>query len=214
MADTYDIVSLAEAKLAVNVEAADTAYDDELAAIVTASSQRIVDACGPVVNRTFTAETYDGGGTCIMLRNAAIGPHASTTIASLAEYDTAGTATTLSAEDYDTKPTEAYIVDPETGTVWRRQSGTDYAFYAGRRNVVATYTSGRGASTAAVPPKFKTACALMVAHLWRQRGPQAGAFRSDVDGGPVFGVASFALPKAVKDLLSVELRPDRVFGIA
>lgn len=214
MADTYDFVSLAEAKTAINVEASDTTYDTELAVVVTGVSQGLVDLCGPVVNRTYTAETYDGGHPTILLRNAAVGMLATTTISALAEYNEAGTPTTLSAEDFDTKPAQAYVVDPETGIVHRRANGFDDWFALGRRNIVATYTSGRGANTAAVPPKFKTGAALMIAHLWRQRGPQAGAFRTDTDGGPMFGVAPFSIPNAVTDLLRHELRADRHFGMA
>lgn len=206
MADTYDLLTLTEGKRAINVPDATTTYDTELAQIITAASQRIVDLCGPVVNRTFTTEVYDGGQSFVFLRNAALGELAVTTITAAAEYDTAGTATTLTLEDYDTKPSDAYIVNSATGQVFRRSSGSAYTFVDGSGNVVFTYTSGRAANTAAVPAKFKAACQIMVAHLWRQRGPQAGAFRNDTDSGPAYGVAPFALPRAVEDLLAYEQR--------
>lgn len=214
MADTYDIITLAEGKDSINVEVTDTSLDTEIALVITAVSQRIVDLCGPVVNRTFTNEAYDGGTYELLLRNAAIGDLATTTISAAAEYTQAGVGTTLTAETYNTKPADGYLIDPEAGIVYRRRTGYGYWFWPGKRNVVFTYASGRGANTAAVPPKFKEAAQIMVAHLWRQRGPQAGAYRTDVDGGPMFGVASFSLPKAVTELLRREALPERHLGIA
>lgn len=213
MADTYDILTPAEGKNAINVEVSDIEVDSELAGVITAVSERIVDLCGPVVNKAFTNEAYNGGLEEIVLRNAAIGDKATTTISAAAEYTAAGVATTLTAENYNTKPTNGYLIEPETGIVYRRRNGYGYCFWPGTRNVVFTYTSGRAASTAAVPAKFKTAGLIMVAHLWRQRGPQAGAYRTDADGGPMFGVAPFSVPRAVTDLLAREIRPDRKLGI-
>lgn len=206
-ADTYDLLTLSEGKAAINVRDFDEKYTVDLEGYITAASQRIVDLCGPVVYRTFTAEVYDGGVGYVELRNAAYGPLAVTTIGSAAEYDSGGVATTLTAEDYATKPADGFLVEPETRIVRRRVGGSAGWFLSGSRNLVFTYTSGRAASTATVPAKFKTAAQILVAHLWRQRGPQAGAYRNDTDGGPMFGVAPFATPKAVTDLLSSEIPP-------
>lgn len=206
MADTYDLVTLDEAKNAIKVKSAVPNYDIDLAEIVTAASQRIVDLCGPVVTRTFTNEMYDGGAAYVVLRNVAIGPLAATTVTSLVEYDGAGNAKTLTAEDFDTKPDDAFLIEPETGIVFRRSRASDYNFASGRRNVVFTYASGRAASTAVVPAKFKSAAETMIAFLWRERGPRAGAYRTDTESGPIFGVAPFATPNAVVDMLSKEIK--------
>ena len=74
MADTYDLVTLEEVKPGLNVPLNETRYDTELALIITAVSQRIVEECGPVVNVVRTAEVYDGGYGDIMLRNVAWSP--------------------------------------------------------------------------------------------------------------------------------------------
>ncbi|HVV37588.1 MAG TPA: hypothetical protein VHC63_13345 [Acidimicrobiales bacterium] len=228
MADQYDIVTLDEGKTAINVKSATGTYDTELASVITAVSQRLVDLCGPVVNRTFTNETYDGGPlvgrqfldeavdrgySSIELRHAAVGPLATTTITNAVEYDSTGAGTTLSPETFDTKPADAYLVKPETALVFRRRSGIEWRYLQGQGNVVFTYTSGRAASTAAAPDKFKQAALIMIAHVWRQRGPQAGAYRVDAESGPVFGVAPFAVPNAVVELLLDDRRPDRVAAI-
>lgn len=214
MADTYDLLSLAEGKNAVGQDTnTDSTFVTALEIAITAASQRIVDFCGAVVTRTYTAETHDGGGPTITLRYAGWGDLATTTVASLSEYDTTGTATALTLEDYDTKPADGYLVRSRTAELVRRASGGSANFTPGYDNVVVTYTSARAANTAAVPAKFKEACKIMLAHMHRQKGPQAGAFRGDVDDGPIFGVAPFILPRAVTDLLAHEIRPDRRWGI-
>lgn len=207
MADPYDLLTLDEGKAAINVQGLEAKYDLAVDAYITAASERIVDMCGPVVDRTFTGEVYDGGAGWIALRNAAFGPLAITTIDALSEYDYTGTATALSVEDFDTKPVYGFMVDAALGVIRRRSSGSGYVFVAGSQNVVVTYTSGRAASTATVPSKFKVAAQILVAHLWRQRGPQAGAYRTDTDSGPMFGVAPFAMPRAVEDMLAYDRRP-------
>lgn len=213
MADTYDLLSLAEGKRAIGQETnVDPGFVTELEAAITSVSQRLVDICGAVVSRTYTSEKYDGGDYYLTLRNAGVGELVTTTISSVTEYDTGGTSTALSEEDYDTKPANGYLYEADTATLYRRSSGADVCFAAGRRNVLVTYTSSRAATTAAVPAKFKQAAGIMLAHLWRQRGPQAGAFRTDVEG-PMFGVAPFALPRAVLDILRHEIKPDKLYGI-
>lgn len=214
MADTYDLLTLAEGKAAIGQSAnSEVGFVARLESAITAVSQRIVDLCGPVVTRTFTAETYDGGDGDIILRNAAWGDLATTTIASLSEYDTSGAATALTAEDFDTKPADGYLIVARRATITRRSSGGRYYFAPGIDNVVVTYTSLRAATTAAVPAIFKDAARTMLAHTWRQQGPQAGTARSDVDGAPIFGVAPFSVPRAVTDMLTHHIRPDRRWGI-
>lgn len=214
MADTYDLLTLAEGKAAIGQDSnSESAFVARLEGAITAVSQRIVDVCGPVVTRTFTNETYDGGDCDIVLRNAGVGALVTTTISSLAEYDRAGSSLTLTAEDYDTKPADGYRLIQRIATIERRSSGYRYRFEPGEDNVVVTYTSARAATTAAVPPKFKTAASTFLAHLWRQQGPQAGAFRTDLDDGPMFGVAPFALPRAVVDMLAHDIKPEKRFGI-
>lgn len=214
MADTYDLLTLTEGKRAVGQATnTDSGFVADLESAITSVSQRIVDICGPVVTRTFTSETYDGGSSDIVLRNAAWGPLATTTISAISEYDTTGTATALTLEDYDTKPTEGFLVIAPSATVLRRYSGGIARFTPGIDNVVVTYTSSRAANTAAVPAIFKEAARVMLAHVWRQRGPQAGAFRNDLDGQPVFGVAPFSLPRAVTDNLAHHIHPAKRYGI-
>lgn len=209
MADsTVDVVTLDELKPGLNIPVATTTYDTRLAMVITAVSQRLKDLCGPIVNTTFTDEAYDGGSLDIYLRNAGYSQTVTTTISAVKEYDTAGTLTTLTAETASSKPADGYLLSKEPGErhrLIRRSSGYDYLFAPGRANVLVTYTSGRAANTAAVPPKFKQAAIIAINHVHSTIGAQSGAARAgQVDGLP-FGVPPFAMPKAALDLLRAEL---------
>lgn len=197
MADTLDLVTLAEAKSALNI--VDTTHDTELASFITAVSRRLDDLCGPIVKRTVTDELHAGGTESVILRQAPAAESATTTITSVKEYS-AGTATTLTAETVTTSTTDDYSFDPTTGVLRRRSTWSNRDFAT--QNVVVTYSAGRYASTAAVDPKFKQAAGIMLAHLWRSTQGISGRFGP----GEVL-TTPFALPNAVVDLLAGEIQP-------
>lgn len=200
MADTLDILSLDEAKRALNIATADTTFDTELAAYITAVSQRIDDMCGPVVQRTVTGEVHNGGSLIIW---PTLTPVVSVT--SLAEY-TGGVATTLTAETAAAAGT--YLLagaGTHNSQLRRRRSWNDTGFASGRSNVVITYVAGRYANTAAVSAKFKQAAAKTLAWLWRGDQGAGTATFGAVDGSSLFGLG-FALPNSVVELLAYEQR--------
>ena len=203
MADTLDILTLDEAKRALNIPLADTSFDTEVASYVTAVSQRLDDLCGPVVNRTITAETHDGGGEYIFPNYT---PVASVT--TVTQY-LSGTATVLAAEDFDTSTTNDYLltgVGTHAAMIRRRSSWSDSVFPAGRANVLITYVAGRFATTAAVSPKFKQGAAKMLSVMWK--GDQgAGTVTFGAPETEDLGIIGFAIPRAVLELLAEEIRP-------
>ena len=209
MADTtVDLITLVELKPGINQETSETGDDVELAVVITAVSQRFRDLCGPIVNTTFTDEAYDGGCVDVMLRNAGYSRTVTTTISAVKEYDTAGALTTLTAETATSKPADGYILGNDSGEkhrLIRRSSGYDYLFAPGRSNVLVTYTSGRAANTAAVPPKFKEAAIITCNHVWSLVGAQSGAARVGSIDGLAFQVPSFTVPKGALDLIRHEL---------
>ena len=163
MADTLDVISLTEAKTALGVTA--TTWDTPLAQAITAVSRQVDQLCGPVVNRTVTAETHDGGDWTIQLRRRPV-----YSITSVTEYD-GTTATTLTAESNTVKPSDAYLHDGDTGTlvsglIRRRSNDSDDVFEVGRRNIAVTYVAGRAANTAGVDAKFKQAAVMMLRNIW------------------------------------------------
>lgn len=203
MADTLDLISLDEAKRALNIPLADTTFDTEVASYVTAVSQGLDDLCGPVVHRTITDEVHDGGLDYILPIRT---PVASVT--TVKQY-LSGTATTLTAETVAVSTTNDYLlvaVGTHGATIRRRSTWSDSVFPAGRGNVVITYVAGRFANTAAVSPKFKQGAAKMLAHMWRgDQGAGTSTFGAPVDQ-PVFGLG-FAIPNAVVELLADERKP-------
>jgi hypothetical protein len=203
MADTLDILTLAEAKLEVNIASSDTTQDTELANYITAVSRRIDSLCGPVVNRTFTTETYYVGG-CDRYIDLRTYPVSSVT--AVVEYDAAGNATTLTGETVSTKQASGFLLDVSVRRprrIYRRASGVTYQFPAGGA-VTVTYVAGRAANTAAADPVFKNAAASVFGYLWRNRQ----GIGSDTFGATDVGIIPpFALPRGLLEGLSDELLP-------
>lgn len=145
MADTLDVVTLAEAKAALGITT--NTYDAVLPGLITAASRREDAYAGPVVVRAVT-EVHDGGFMSIILDQPPV-----SSVTTVKEYSS-GSLTTLAAEVYTTAGTEMdYRVDLTTGEVKRRASGADTWFGSGRVEIV--YVAGRYATTAAVDPLFK-----------------------------------------------------------
>lgn len=166
-----DVLTFGEAKDALQQDrAGSTVNDDQVRQWITAVSRRIDELCGPVVVRTVTDETHNGGGSFIEPRNTPV-----SSVTSLIEYD--GTsAATLTAESNSTKPTKGYLLDEDGGhycVIWRRGSNADAAFPPGRRNVVLTYEAGRYADTEDVHERFKLAAGAALRRLWHR---EAGAW--------------------------------------
>lgn len=192
-----DLVTLGEAKAALRLPS--NTNDGLLGSWITAVSVRVDELCGAVVVRTVTDELHDGGAGFVAPVYVPI-----SSVTSISEYDSAGTATVLSAEDYDTKPADGWLVDGEL--IRRRSSGADAVFAAGRRNVRVTYVSGRVANTAAVTEQFKRAALVIVAHMWREEHGQASTSFAADDGLVTVG-AGWAIPRRARDLLGDQIRP-------
>lgn len=194
MADTLDIITLAEGRAAVNLHASDTTQDAEVAAYITAVSRRLDQAVGPVVVRTITAETHDGSAATVRLYHPPV-----FSVTSVTEYvDTTGTVLTAEAVGVATTANN-YVLNARYGILTRRSGGSDVSFSYGRSRVVITYVAGRYANTAAVDPLFKSAATIMVAHLWRREQsaePMTAYQRSH-------GVA---IPRVVREMLADEWR--------
>jgi hypothetical protein len=209
MADTLDLIALSEGKAAINIASTDTTQDTELKGYITAISRRIDSLCGPVVRRLYQDEdhlTY--GNTYIDLRTPPI-----YSVEGVVEYDQDGVHTHLTEETVTTKPVSAWLVDPSTKVqfrVLRRSEGLPYTFpYGGIVRV--EYYAGRYLDTAAVDAVFKQAAAIMLAHLWRrEQGVGSSTFGLATEGG-MGGTPTFAVPRAVLELLAEHLRP---MGIA
>lgn len=198
MAD-IDIITLDEAKAALNMDLDDDTFDDELAMFVTAVSERIDDLCGPVVKRAVTDEVHIGGGAIIWPHQPPVD-----TIESIIEY-ASGAATTLSAESLTVAGD--YVFD-NAGThnalLRRRSSWSNRSFGGGQ--VVVSYTAGRFDTTDDVSAKFKQAAAKTLAWLWKGDQGVGSATFGGAEETSLFGLG-FALPNVVVELLAYERKP-------
>ena len=194
MADTYDLLSLAEAKATLGQSASATDLDTTIASYVTAVSRVLDENCGPLVQRTVTAEKYSGDGSSILrLRQ-----QPASSITSCTEYQ--GTvAVTLTVETIGTAPSAGCMLDPDTGLLYRRAGGWDYSWYPGRGNITVTYTAGRYANTAAVDARVKRAAGMLLRHLWAIDKGSGNMMFGEVDMPIPMG---FAIPNRVREMLS------------
>lgn len=193
---TLDVITVAKAKVALNIAAANTDHDTELAAYVTAVSLAMDKMFGPIVQRSVT-EAHDGGGA-IFLRSYPVA-----SITSVAERS-GTTATTLAAENFAAPTANDYQVDLLAGILDRRSGGWPSTFAYGSQNIIVTYVAGRFANTAAVDANFQEAAAITVSHLWRpEQGVATGPFGAENVGQLPL---TFAFPNAAMQLLPGEKR--------
>lgn len=201
-----DLLSLAEARSAVNLPTGAGAHDTDLQLFLTGLSRRIDQLCGSVVIRTVTAERHDGGSHRIWLEKSP-----ASSITSVSEWlDT--TETVLTSETDSVKPADAYLLG-NTGPlsfIRRRNTGTDARFATGRENVVITYPSGRYADTASVDELFKLAAASILRRIWKREQSswaQEPDFFPDTEN-PRPGLQFFkAVDPMIMEFLADELLP-------
>lgn len=203
MADTLDVLTIAEARTAVGL-GSDTSKDTVLAAWVTAVSRQLDQLCGPIVKRTVTDELHDGGSYSIRLNRRPV-----YSITTISEY-TNTTAQALTAETNATKTAYNFLHDGTTGTlnsgvILRRNSNSDANWTAGRRNVAVTYEAGRAADTASVDAKFKQAASMLLRTAWV--GEQASGTQTfnDVGFDPTTALLGPRLLNRVAALLDGEM---------
>ena len=206
---SLDVLTLDEARIAVGLAPTDTNQDARLSVYVTAISKRLDMLCGPIVQRTVTAELHSGGDWWIDLQMSPI-----KSVTTVTEY--AGTsATTLSQETIGTTPSNAYALEPwrdglYKGRLIRRTGGIDSRFPLGRNNVTVTYVPGRFADTASVDAKFKQAASWVLSNTFRkEQRPVNPAFQSPELLGDTEqpGIPGYLIPYVADSLLVDEIIP-------
>lgn len=187
-ADPRLIISLADARNALNVPSGTRVNDDELRLFIAATTPVIEDIAGPVLAAT-KVESRDGDGrTCIPLYEYPSG------ITSVVEN-----GTTLAASDY-------YL--DSAGILWRGASkGAGRWSSTGR--IVVTYTVGSGV----IPPNVILAAREEVRFLWQvgQQGQRPAFNGGDTTTG--YTPTGYAVPNRVLELLAASTG-NKVPGIA
>lgn len=194
MADTLDILTLTEGKAAINMEASNTDHDDEIARQITAVSRMIDAACGPVVQRTITAEIHDGGVSALYLQSPVVS-------VSLIRYASGGSVETLDAVAFGAS-TSGYSIDLTSGRLLRRFGGSQGTWGTGSQ-IEATYVAGRYADTASVDARFKECAAAVLRRLWKREAgtwAQSSSFFEQLgDGDAPIGTGFFRVAKPIID---------------
>lgn len=200
-----DLLTLAEARMAAGIGNLDTSKQLLFDAAISAASDKLEQVVGPVIYGTVTGELHDGGGNLIYLKRTPVAQ-----IVTLVEYNDT-TAGTLTAETNAAKPADGYVLGTITGQVFRRSSNADALFPVGRANVYCTYVAGRCGTVTAVPDRYKIATGLILKNLWRaweHSAVQLGEFEV-----PQAQFPTFAIPRAVKDMLADEWRTGSGLGV-
>jgi hypothetical protein len=191
MADLLDVVTVDECAAALNGIDVD---DGQLPRYVTAVSRRIDGVCGPVVVRDVTDERHDGGHRTVLLKQTPV-----LLIDDVTEHRN-GVAVTIAGEEDDTLPVDGYVIDRQTGLLYRSASGCARNWWPGLANIKVSYSAGRYTTTNDVDDRFRSAAVMMIRHLWlADQG-----VGSDMYGSPT---VPFAVPNAVIDMLRDDLRP-------
>lgn len=179
-ADPGYIVSLADAKLHLNIPAPTTTHDEELRGHVEMATKVCEFFAGPVVVRSYTERVASCGW--MMLEHTPV-----VSVTTITPWLTAG-ATYLAAD---------VAFDPDTGRVERLNGGY---FTGGPFRVV--YKAGR----AIVPANLTMAALAIVKHAWAsQRGTQ-GRTRMGGDDTSVVPGLGFAVPNRALEYLQPNKR--------
>lgn len=180
-ADPLDLLTLAEAKRAINMKAANEDHDLALETDITAISRLIDAECGPVVQRTVTAERLDADD--VVLR---FSPVAS--IGTVREARS-GDIETLTAHSFG-GTVDGYYAEPHwtggtflSGVLQRRYDGAPGAWPAGAE-IEVTYTAGRYPTTATVDRRFKACAGAVLQRFWKgEAGIWAQSAQTIYDAG-------------------------------
>lgn len=172
------IISMADARDALNLPTTNTVSDDELRLYIAAATPVIEDITGPVLTAS-TVETFSGGGRLGLALSAI------------------PTAITSVVEDSVTLAASAYCFD-EAGILWRGSSPRGGSWSAtAPRNVTVTYAVGAGT----IAPNVILAAREEVRFLYqRQQAPRPSFGASD--GATTYTPSGYAVPNFVVELLA------------
>jgi len=196
VADTLDVCTLEDVKAALGLQ--DGSFDAELAGYVTAVSRMLDEKCGPIVQRTITAEEIDAKSGLASLKWYPV-----LSVTTVTEYS-GTTATVLTQQTPGTAPASGYRVDKATGMLTRYSGGTPCWFAP---VVVVTYVAGRYATTAAVDERFARAAVLTIVEQWRANKGM-GTVTFGVAGEAVMSSGTTGIPRDAWVLIKSDLRVD------
>lgn len=182
------ILTLADARTACRIAAADTTNDSDLTTTyIPAVAVVCEDQAGPILAVSGLTWTVDGGRTFVVL------PSKPTAIASVTET---GVALAAGVD---------YTVNLRAGIITRGSTQTPYVFLPGQQNVVVTYSAGYAATTADVTANHRLAARIILRQMWQADQQGTGAGRqingAGVDLDTVSTPSGFLVPRRAYELL-------------
>lgn len=172
------IVSLADAKAQLNIDADDTTDDTEILRFIRAATAVVEMYVGAVVRRT-VVETFNGGRPELLLSTSPV-----LSITSVVDF-----GSTLDPAAYKFNPASA-VLTKTAGGVYR------VPFLPGSNTVVVTYIAG----TSATAPNVAQAALIILAHMWETQRSAAGG-RPPLGEEPVVDTARYSVPYRALELL-------------
>jgi uncharacterized phiE125 gp8 family phage protein len=177
-----DIFTLAQAKKQLNIDAADTASDDELSGVyIPAVTAVIENNVGKVINRSVT-EVFDGGRAVLLLTSIPVVSITSVTEAG-SVLDPAG-----------------YVVDKNSGVLTRVSGVSAIACLPGIQSVSVLYVAGQAADVTQVAGNVRLAGLIILQHMWETQRPAGGGpfSQGQDDYDPRY---SYSIPRRALELL-------------
>lgn len=173
------IVSLADAKHQLNIDASDTSDDVELRGFITGASLAVERELGTIVaRRTFTERRTANGGR-LLLSNVPV----------------LSLTTAASPDGSTTWPVEDLDFDAATGLVAAASSTPLSA------DVDMTYTAG----LRIVPEDYQLATLIVIQHLWETQRGTMGAVPGGGQEPEYMSGRGFALPRRALELLGTTI---------
>lgn len=199
------LVGLGEVKEYLNIASSDRTHDAELVRFADAMVPVVEKITGPVLQRTYQNEAYDGGGAVIMLRHYPV-----IQILSVIEYRGPVPYQLSEITSIDVGSIYSYMYEPPGAIVRRSVGGGMTTFPPGSGAVLVSYLAG----FSKVPDNIRMAV-LELVRVNYQRTQQMGrplfggsgsGDESDPSGPPL----GFLVPGRVRELLAPNKRPPRI----
>ena len=192
------IVSIGEVKEYLNIQDTDKSRDAKLMRMIRSVAPAIEFITGPVLQRVYQNEVYDGTGPWISLRNRPV-----LEVHSVTEYrgPIAYPLTQVVTPDQGT--IYSYMFESPGRIVRRTVGGAQTAFPIGAETVFVTYTAG----LASVPANIsESACELIRAHFQRTQQGRPRGGTAGMDDEPGQWILGFYVPNGVHERLAPNRR--------
>ena len=193
------LVSLGEAKEYLQINTTDRTRDARLLRFIEQLTPVIEFITGPIIQRTYQNERYDGGGPWIMLRHRPV-----VAVNSVTEYRGPIAYPLQQIQTPDQGTIYSYQFETTGRIVRRTVGGGQTPFPLGANSIEVSYVSGRTSVPANVT---QAACELVRVHFQQtQQGrprPGTGGLDSEEPGQQIMG---FFVPNRVRELLEPHRR--------